>query len=172
MKQTSFFFSFLLLVVISLTSAQAAETKNLGKFGNWHAYKKGDVCYMVSMAKSSAGNYTKRGDVYAVVTHRPKQNSKDVLSLHAGYPFGKGAQVNATVVSKSGNKSETLFTEGEIAWCMDSKTDSEMVNYMSKKGSELVVKGKSARGTATTDKYSLSGMLAAYKAICKACNIT
>lgn len=100
-----------------------------------------------------------------------QQNSRDVLSLHAGYPFGKGAQVKATVIAKAGNKTENLFTEGEVAWCIDSKTDTDMVKYMAKKGTELVVKGKSKRGTATTDTIDLRGMNAAYNAICKACGV-
>ncbi len=147
-----------------------AKTQDLGKHGDWHAYKNGNVCYMATPAKTSKGNYTKRGNVVAVVTHR-KGQSRDVLSLHAGYPFGKGATVKATVNAKAGKKTETMFTDGEIAWCVDSKADKEMVNYMAKKGTELVVKGQSARGTDTTDTYSLRGMYAAYKAICKACDL-
>ena len=146
-----------------------AKTQDLGKHGVWHAYKNGNVCYMASPAKSSKGNYTKRGNVVAVVTHR-KGQSRDVMSLHAGYSFSKGATVKATVKAKAGNKSETMFTDGEIAWFADAKTDSSMVAYMTKKGTELEVKGKSSRGTDTTDTYSLRGMYAAYKTICKACD--
>lgn len=154
------------------TSGALAETKDLGKHKDWHAYKKDDVCYMVSLAKSSKGNYTKRGDVYAVVAHRPNQNTKDTLSFHAGYPFGKGAQVKLTIKAGAGDKTETLFTEGETAWCVDSKTDTKLVNYMAQKGSKMIIQGQSARGTETTDEFSLSGMLSAYNAIGKACNIT
>lgn len=146
-----------------------AAAKSLGKHGDWHGYQKGDVCYMVSLAKKSEGNYTKRGDVYAVVTHRPKEKTKDVLSLNAGYPFGKDATVDVTINAKAGNKSEKMYTDGETAWCLDQKTDSEMVAFMTKKGSTMTVQGASARGTKTKDTYSLKGSLAAYKAISKAC---
>ena len=40
-----------------------------------------------------------------------------------------------------------------------------------KRGRKMVVKGKSSRGTATTDTYSLTGFSAAYKAIGEACGV-
>ena len=159
-------------LLLTSTVAFAQTPKSLGKYGSWHAYKKGDVCYMVSMAKKSEGKYTKRGDVYAVVTHRPKIKSKNVLSLHAGYSFGTGDDVKVTVKSSKGNKVVTLFTEGEVAWCADSKTDNMMADQLTKTGSEMLVEGKSARGTKTKDTYSLAGSLKAYDAICKACGVS
>lgn len=159
-------------LVLTSTVTFAQAPKSLGKHGSWHAYKKGDVCYMVSMAKKSEGKYTKRGNVYAVVTHRPKIQSKNVLSLHAGYPFGKGDEVKVTVKSRKNKKVVKLFTEGEIAWCADAKTDNMMVDQLTKKGSEMLVEGKSSRGTKTKDTYSLAGSLKAYGAICKACGVS
>ena len=167
-----FSFSCFIALVIAPTLVLAQTPKTLGKFGSWHAYKKGDVCYMVSLAKKSEGKYTKRGNVYAVVTHRPKINSKNVLSLHAGYSFGKGDEVKVTVKSRKGNKVVNLFTEGEVAWCADAKTDNMMTDQITKTGSEMIVEGKSARGTTTKDTYSLAGSLKAYDAICKACGVS
>ncbi len=163
---------FLISICVAPTLAMAQTPKSLGKFGSWHAYKKGDVCYMVSLAKKSEGKYSKRGDVYAVVTHRPKIKSKNVLSLHAGYPYGKGGEVKVTVKSRKGNKVANLFTEGEVAWCADAKTDDMMADQITKKGSEMVVEGKSSRGTKTKDTYALAGSLKAYNVICKACGIS
>jgi hypothetical protein len=39
-----------------------------------------------------------------------------------------------------------------------------------RRGNSLVVEGTSARGTVTTDRYSLSGFTAAHNAISRACN--
>lgn len=167
---------FILSLVISLVAAPTfvvgVAPKSLGKFGSWHAYKKGDVCYMVSLPKKSEGKYSKRGTVYAVVTHRPTLKSKNVLSLHAGYPYGKGGEVKVTVKARKGSKVMNLFTEGEVAWCADSKTDNIMAEHITKKGSEMIVEGKSSRGTKTKDTYALAGSLKAYNAICKACNVS
>ena len=161
----------MLMMTLTTTSTLAATPKNLGKYGTWQAYKKGDVCYMVSLAQKSEGKYTKRGQVYAVITHRPKINSKNVLSLHAGYGFGKAGEVKVTIKSSKGNKVVNLFTEGEVAWAQDAKTDNLMAEQITKIGSEMVVEGKSSRGTYTKDTYSLKGTLSAYRAICKACGI-
>ncbi len=171
---TSFrFLSTAIFITVLLSSTSfAADPKNLGKYGSWQAYKKGDICYMVSLAKKSEGKYTKRGQVYAVITHRPKINSKNVLSLHAGYCFPKAGEIKVTIKSSRGNKIVKMFTEGEVAWWQDTKTDNMMTDQITKKGSEMIVEGKSARGTATKDTYSLAGTLKAYKAICKACGVS
>ena len=50
----------------------------------------------------------------------------------------------------------------------DAAADKQLVQAM-KAGSELIVKGTSGRGTATTDTYSLGGFTAAMAAIDKAC---
>ncbi len=173
MTSIRLFSSAALVAAIALTATPtlANTPKSLGKYGTWQAYKKGDVCYMVSLANKSEGKYTKRGKVYAVITHRPKINSKNVLSLHAGYGFGKAGEVKVTIKSSKGNKTTNLFTDGEVAWCQDAKTDNMMAEQITKTGSEMIVEGKSARGTYTKDTYSLKGTLKAYNAICKACGV-
>ena len=66
-------------------SAQAAEPKLIGEHGDWTAYmfmeNNNKVCYMVSKPKKSEGNYSKRGDVFALITHRPAEKSKMFLVI-------------------------------------------------------------------------------------------
>lgn len=150
--------------------------KSLGTYGQWHAYEATEngqkLCYMISLPKKSEGKYSKRDAVYAVVTHRPALKSYDVVSLHMGYGIKQGTEVKATIKSKAGLKRYALFTEGETAWCVDDKTDQEMTQFMTTKGSEMIIEGESARGTKTKDIFSLAGSLKAYHAVCKACGIT
>ncbi len=162
-------FSYILFISFFSITGSFAAAKSLGKHGDWHAYKKDGVCYMVSMAQKSEGKYKKRGDVYLVVTHRPSQKSKNVVSFHAGYSFKKGAQITSTIIAKAGNKTEKLFTEGEIGWFVDAKTDTSMVDYMTKKGISMIFTGTSARGTRTKDTVSLKGAFSAHRAISKSC---
>ena len=63
-----------------------------------------------------------------------------------------------------------MFTRGENAWNYDTKADRSMIKAM-KAGSRMVVKGRSQRGTQTTDTYSLSGFTAAFNAISNACKV-
>jgi hypothetical protein len=67
-----------------------------------------------------------------------------------------------------GTQSFALFGQGEQAWTRDGNGDAQLVKAM-RAGATMVVKGTSARGTLTTDTYSLKGVSAALDAIDKAC---
>ena len=121
---------------------------------------------MVSKPKKSEGNYSKRGDVFALVTHRPAEKSKNVFSYIAGYAYKPGSE--ATVIVN--NQSFRLFTQDDSAWASDEATDNKITDGI-KRGSSLVIKGASARGTGTTDTFGLSGSSAAHKAISSECGV-
>ena len=42
---------------------------------------------MASAPTKQQGDYTRRGDAYALVTHRPNQQTRDVVSIVAGYTY-------------------------------------------------------------------------------------
>ena len=161
---------FVVLLVLSAFSAPAGadESEVLGVFQDWIAYKTTQggnaVCYIASEPTKAEGKYTKRGKIYAMVTHRPKAGSFDVVSLHAGYTYKKGSTAEAAI----GGRAFTLFTNESAAWAAESADDAALVKAM-RAGSKLVVKGVSSRGTKTKDTYSLLGFTAAHKAISKAC---
>ncbi len=157
----------------------------LGTFKAWEAYTykegKSAVCFMLGRPKSTAAfrngksiKNVKRGDIYILVTHRPAQNSVNVVSINAGYPYKLGSKVKIRVDKK---KAYQMFTaddkalkEGaanDTAWARDD-TDQALVKAM-RAGNRLRVTGTSRRGTETRDTYSLSGFTAAHKAINKAC---
>lgn len=150
--------------------AGAAEPRMIGEFNDWNAYvfwEDGQkVCFMASRPTSAKGNYTRRGDIFALITHRPAESAKNVISFEQGYPL----KVGSTVSAKIGSKTFKLFTKGENAWTPDAATDDEMTRAI-KEGSRMIVKGTSTRGTLTTDTYSLSGSMAAYDAITKECGV-
>jgi hypothetical protein len=62
----------------------------------------------------------------------------------------------------------TTIIDSEAAWLASMDDESAFVAAL-QKGSSLVVKGTSAKGTQTTDTYSLGGVTAAMAAIDKAC---
>ena len=55
-----------------------------------------------------------------------------------------------------------------MAWTKDSTADAKLGAQM-KKGTTAILKGTSARGTLTTDTFSLKGFSKAYRDIQKAC---
>lgn len=165
----------ILVTAVALTAPGGADAqskaklKRLGTFNAWSSYVlegRGTlVCYMHSEPEKMTGDYTRRGDSFLQITHRPKEKIANEVGLTAGYAYRKNSEV---IMEIDGKATFKLFTNGDGAWARDSKTDTRLVRALSR-GSELVVHGVSGRGTKTVDTYSLSGFTAAYRAIGKAC---
>ena len=151
------------------SAAQAASPQILGEYGDWTAYYykdgKGSICYMASAPKKDEGKYNKRGNIYAVVTHRPADKSFGVVNFNAGYTFKPGAPF---VVKIGKNTVTNFFTNGDKAWTLNDEADKKMISLM-KNGERMIVSGKSSKGTDTKDTYSLKGFTSAYKAISAKC---
>lgn len=149
--------------------AQAEEPKLIATHGQWSAYaftengKK--VCYILSQPVKHQGKYSSRGEIYALITNRPADSSKNVFSYIAGYPYKPSSDVTV----KIDGQSFTLFTQDDTAWAPDAVTDEKIAQAMSK-GSTMTVKGASSRGTVTVDTYSLDGSGAAHQAMVKECD--
>lgn len=158
------------MMVLAASSGHAQEVKTIGTFGKWSAFSYDDagkqVCYVASLPIKSEGAYKSRGDVQALITHRPADQAVDVVSIVAGYSYKPDTDANVAV----GNRRFDLFTVEGRAWARDAKTDKDMIQAFIKANS-MVVKGVSSRGTPTTDTFSLQGFTAAYKAIGDACGI-
>lgn len=168
----SLFFSFLALTAFLIfpTLAEASKPRLLGTFGDWRAYvftENGNkVCYMASEPKTQVGNYTSRGDIFALVTHRPAEKTHDVFSYITGYPYKVGSEVSIAV----NGRNYKLFTQDETAWAADAAADRALVQSI-RQGSKMVVKGTSKRGTLTTDTFSLNGSGKAYSTITQECGL-
>jgi len=164
----------LIAAMFSLTlipaHAMASEPSKIGDFGQWQAYvfdeNGSKVCYMAAKPVSTEPKGAKRGDIVALITHRPAEGTKNVFSYMTGYGYKKGQDVNITIDSKKFN----LFTQNDMAWAADASADNAITDAI-KKGSKMVVKGESARGTKTTDTFTLKGSSKAYEAISKECGL-
>jgi len=143
-----------------------AKADFLGSFGNWEAYSTdagGKLCYAAALPAKSEGKYTRRGDIFLLVSHRPQDNSIGVISLEAGYDYGSKSKITANI----GGKSYAMFPDGGHSFAYE---DIPLVNAMIR-GSNIVIQGTSSRGTLTTDTFSLTGFTAAYNAASKACGV-
>lgn len=161
-------FAVVFAFVAIATPSQASEPKLIGTYGAWSAYsfmENGNkVCYMASEPGSAEGNYTTRGKIYALITHRPAENTRNVFSYITGYPYKAGSEASVSVNGKTFN----LFTQDDTAWAPDAAADNALTEAI-RAGSKMVVKGTSSRGTATTDTFSLSGSSKAHDAITGEC---
>lgn len=161
----------LVLVLFSAAphGAYAQDVEYLGSNRDWHAFQYMEngnpVCYIASKPTSEEGNYTSRGDVFLLVTHRPGENSTNVVSILTGYTYESGSEVEVTI----GNRTFSLFTDQDTAWATD-EDDQALIEAM-KAGTDMVVRGTSSRGTLTTDTYSLLGFTASHEQINQTCGV-
>ena len=158
------------VLAFTASASSAASPKQIGKYGDWTSYSLSEngskVCYMVSKPVKAQGKYTNRGEIFALITHRPSESTKDVFSYITGYTYKTGSDATVTIDGER----YVLFTQDDTAWAPDANADSKLAKAI-QTGSKMIVKGTSARGTLTTDTYSLKGSGAAYKAISKECKI-
>ncbi len=160
------------VAIISATAALAQNTaERIDDFDQWSAYKTLEngnaVCFMASEPTEAKGKYTKRGDIFALVSHRPAENRRDEISFMAGYPYKPDSVVEVKI---GADRFQLDNLENDGAWTTDPEQDKAIVRAMIK-GTTMTVIGTSARGTLTTDTYSLSGFTRAYKAISKGCGL-
>lgn len=165
-------FKYLLLLsglMISTAAYAAEQPKMIGEYSDWSAWTYNDhgntICYIISTPKKDEGKYTKRGDIYAIVTHRPAEKSFDEVAFVAGYTFKPKADFTVKIGNQTFNHT---FTEGDKGWMVSSDEDARIVAAM-KRGDRMIVDGLSSRGTATKDTYSLKGFTTAYQAISAKC---
>jgi|GEM_PF-179174 hypothetical protein len=169
MKRLLLAFGFISLILCE-SAAYGAHT-HISSSKAWHSFKfkEGNswVYFVTSRPEKEEGAYEKRGKTYLTITSRPDKKTSNVVNVVSGYTYKKDSVATLEIIGKAGKKTFTLFTQGEGAWAVDDKTDTTLVTAM-KSGNNLIVKGTSARGTKTTDTYSLMGISSALESIKKA----
>jgi hypothetical protein len=149
---------------------KSATPKLIGTYSAWKAYSYGGgdqpVCYMTLTAHFAPNKKMKRGDAYLMITHRPSENSKDVVSYAAGYNFKTTSPVDLVI----GKKTFDLFTQAGTAWSRDAATDHALAAAI-QAGTTIQATGTPATKGATpiTDTIDIKGAAQAYYAIGKAC---
>lgn len=158
-------------------AARGADADLIGTFGDWKAFSfmegNGKVCFMTSTPTKSEASVAsaKRGDIAFYITHWAADKTKNVVSTAVGYPLKEGTAVTITVDGANYTLATNLSNkpaEKEMAWAPDQATDNALAAAI-QKGSTMVVRGISTRGTRTADTYSLKGTGDAYRAISNAC---
>lgn len=147
--------------------AASAQVKDKS-FSEWQVYVLGEgsgkQCYVLSEPVKSAGTFAKRGKPYIIVADL---GGRDEVSLSSGYPYNAKQPPIAEI---DGKKEYKLIFEGETAWAPGPKEDKALIETM-QRSTIIRIKGTSAKGTTSIDRYSLSGFTKAYqrmKELCKA----
>jgi len=141
------------------TAPGAPQPTLLGQFGDWGAYtatpggKK--VCFALAKPTNSTTSPPNRprDPTYMFVSSRPAEKVKEEVSIIFGYGLKPNADANVEVAGAS----YAMYTQADGAWVKNAAEETRLVETM-RKGQDLTVKGTSAKGTASTDVYSLKGL--------------
>jgi Invasion associated locus B (IalB) protein len=152
------------------TASGGAEPTLLGQFGTWGAYsampngKK--VCFALAKPSSSKTNPPNRprDPAYAFISTRPAERVSNEVSIMIGYLLKPGSESTLEV----GGASYAMYTQGDGLWIKNAAEEERMVDAM-RKSADVVVKGVSAKGTETTDTFSLKGLAQALDRVAQDC---
>ena len=118
-------------------------------------------CWGVSSPKETVNSRdgkpvsVKRSDILLFVTFRPGQAGGET-SFTGGYPFAAGSTVTVNI----GGTGFEMISDGEWAWAASADDDARILAAL-QKGTDATLTAHSAKGTQTSDTFSLRGFTAA-----------
>jgi hypothetical protein len=146
------------------------EPTLIGQFGTWGAYSATPngkrVCFALAKPASSKTNPPNRprDPAYAFVSTRPAEKVSNEVSIMIGYALKPGSESTLEV----GGASYSMYTQGDGLWIKNAAEEDQMVQAM-RRSADAVVKGISAKGTETTDTFSMKGLSQALDRIAQDC---
>jgi hypothetical protein len=151
-------------------AAGGAEPTLIGQYGTWGAYTATPngrkVCFALAKPSSSKTNPPNRprDPAYAFVSTRPAEKVVNEVSIMIGYALKPGSESSLEV----GGSAYAMYTQGDGLWIKNAAEEEQMVSAM-RKSAEVTVKGVSAKGTETTDVFSLKGLAQALDRLAQDC---
>jgi hypothetical protein len=147
-----------------------AEPTLIGQFGTWGAYSATPngkhVCFALAKPAASKTNPPNRprDPAYAFVSTRPAEKVVNEVSIMIGYALKPGSESTLEV----GGASYAMYTQGDGLWIKNAAEEDQMVQAM-RRSADAIVKGVSAKGTETTDTFSMKGLGQALDRIAQDC---
>ena len=151
-------------------AAPAPQPTLLGQFGDWGAYTASPggkkVCFALAKPANSKTTPPNRprdpADMF--ISSRPAEKVRDEVSIIFGYGFKPNADASIEISGAA----YAMYTQADGAWVKNAAEETRLVDAM-RKGADLTVKGTSAKGTASTDVYSLRGLPEALNRVGQEC---
>jgi len=158
----------ILAAILAPLSANAQATTVEGTFGAWSLYANesagSKLCFAAASPTEKKPATANRGPTLLYVSAWPKDGIRSEVSVKLGYPLKPDSTVTVTI----GTDTFSLFPKEERAYVADATQELKLVEAL-KKGSKADVTATSARGTETTDTYTLSGLTQALTELSKTC---
>ena len=157
--------------------AQDQSTNRVAVETDWNVFvdENPTSCWVTSVPKETVNTRdgrvvaVRRGTIQLFVTFIPDQNAKGQVSFTGGYPFAPGSQVQLQVGDDVFQMFTDTATNPEMAWAASTEDDAKIITAM-KRGADAVLTGRSSRGTATKDTFSLLGFTASVAEAEKRCS--
>lgn len=142
----------------------------LGQYGVWGAYTASPggrkLCFALAKPTSMTTNPPNRprDPAYAFISTRPGEKVRNEVSMMMGYGLKPGSEASVEI----GSVRFAMYTQGDGIWIKNVAEEERLIDAL-RKGAEVTVKGVSARGTETTDVYSLKGVSQALDRVAQDC---
>ena len=150
--------------------AGGAKPTLLGQYGDWGAYTASPggkkICFAIAKPSSSETNPPNRprNPAYMFISSRPADKVSNEISVIVGYPFKPSTDATLAV----GSNSFALYTQQDGAWIKDAADEARLVEAL-RASQSAVMRGTSAKGTRSTDIFSLKGLAQALDRTDKDC---
>jgi hypothetical protein len=147
-----------------------AQPTLLGQYGDWGAYTASPggkkICFALAKPANSSTSPPNRprDPAWMFISTRPAEKVKDEVSVIFGYGHKPNSDANIEVAGGS----YAMYTQADGAWVKNAAEEPKLVETM-RKGQDLTVKGTSAKGTVSTDVYSLKGLSLALDKVGQEC---
>jgi hypothetical protein len=169
MNKTGIFAGAIAAMCALLAAETKAQTVDLvERQGGWGIYADTAtpkvVCFIAAQPQAVEPLGANRGPIYFYVSAWPKDGVKTEPSVKVGYPINAEKEMTVAI----GTDTFKLFAKGERGFVSDPTEEQKLIEAM-KKGTTAIVKATSARGTSTTDTYSLAGISQALQKMAETC---
>lgn len=144
------------------------KAKLVEKIGEWNVFlhdsPEGRICFAASAPTDMQPKTAKRTSVIFYISSWQKDGIYNEVSVRQGYAMKANAQTTITL----GGQSFALYALDDKAYARDPAEERRLLSAMAM-GGPMTVKATSAKGTATTDHYSLEGAPAAVQKLREIC---
>jgi hypothetical protein len=152
--------------------AATVKARLLEKIGDWSVFvyedTSGRVCFAAAAPADMQPKAAKRTRVVFYVTTWQKDGVRNEVSVRLGYSIKENSTASVTAGGQRFALPGARAPDDDKAYTKDPADERKLLAAMAA-GGPMVVKATSAKGTVTTDQYSLEGASAAVQKLQQAC---
>lgn len=147
------------LLALTTTVALAQTSNRVAVFQDWAVYSGtgNRICYAASQPTRSLPQGASRDPAFFMIANYPDRSVTNEAFILMGYPLEANSMVTVVI---DNTHTFSFFTGQDGAWLQQLDQEEQLISAM-RSGITMEVRGRSARGTDTTDTYSLRGVTAA-----------